>query len=70
MDTTKLQKLIDNRVNVSLYECRSPREIFVATYERGAGLTLSCGTAMTASATAVTCWTASRETFWNSSGRK
>jgi diaminopimelate epimerase len=39
-------------VNVSLYEVLSPRSIFVATYERGAGITLSCGTAMTASATA------------------
>ena len=39
-------------VNVSLYEVRSEREIFVATYERGVGITLSCGTAMTASATA------------------
>ena len=40
-------------VNVSLYKVLSPTSIFVATYERGAGLTLSCGTAMTASATAV-----------------
>lgn len=39
-------------INVSLYECRSRHEIFVATYERGAGITMSCGTAMTASATA------------------
>ena len=41
-------------VNVSLYEVISKRSIFVATYERGAGITLSCGTAMTASATAAT----------------
>ena len=39
-------------VNVSLYKVLSPKSIFVATYERGAGITLSCGTAMTASATA------------------
>ena len=39
-------------INVSLYECRGDRELFVATYERGAGITMSCGTAMTASATA------------------
>lgn len=39
-------------VNVSLYKRLSPKSIFVATYERGAGITLSCGTAMTASATA------------------
>ena len=48
----KLKALFPNGVNVSLYECRGPRNIFVATYERGAGITLSCGTAMTASATA------------------
>lgn len=62
IDMAKLQQLgervIEHRdifprgVNVSLYECRSRGEIFVATYERGAGITLSCGTAMTASATA------------------
>ena len=39
-------------VNVSLYKVLSPTSIFVATYERGAGITLSCGTAMTASSTA------------------
>ena len=49
----ELKEIFPNGVNVSFYECRSEREIFVATYERGAGLTLSCGTAMTASATAV-----------------
>lgn len=41
-----------NGVNVSLYEVLSEEKIFVATYERGAGITLSCGTAMTASTTA------------------
>ena len=46
------KELFPHGVNVSLYECRSRTEIFVATYERGAGITLSCGTAMTASATA------------------
>lgn len=49
----ELKELFPYGVNVSFYERRSPREIFVSTYERGAGLTLSCGTAMTASATAV-----------------
>ena len=49
----ELKELFPFGVNVSFYERRSPREIFVSTYERGAGLTLSCGTAMTASATAV-----------------
>lgn len=46
-------KLFPRGVNVSLYERRT-NGIFVATYERGAGITLSCGTAMTASATAAT----------------
>ena len=49
---TKRRDLFPNGCNLSLYERRSEREIFVATYERGAGITLSCGTAMTASATA------------------
>ena len=48
-----LKELFPYGVNVSFYERRSSREIFVSTYERGAGLTLSCGTAMTASATVV-----------------
>ena len=39
-------------INVSLFEHIGPQRIFVATYERGAGITASCGTAMTASATA------------------
>ena len=44
--------LFPHGVNLSLLERRSERSIFVATFERGAGITLSCGTAMTASATA------------------
>lgn len=47
------RELFPHGVNVSLYE-RRDGGIFVATYERGAGITLSCGTAMTASATAAT----------------
>lgn len=47
-----LREVLPNGVNVSLYEVLSEGEIFVATYERGAGITYSCGTAMTASATA------------------
>lgn len=47
-----LKEEFPDGINVSLYECRSECEIFVATYERGAGITMSCGTAMTASATA------------------
>ena len=47
-----LKQEFPDGINVSLYECRSAQELFVATYERGAGITMSCGTAMTASATA------------------
>lgn len=47
-----LTSLFPNGVNVSLYRALEGGGIFVATYERGAGITLSCGTAMTASATA------------------
>lgn len=47
-----LPALFPNGVNVSLFEVMSRERIFVATYERGAGITLSCGTAMTASTTA------------------
>ena len=39
-------------INVSLYRKMEGNAIFVATYERGAGITYSCGTAMTASSTA------------------
>lgn len=39
-------------INVSLYKSCGQDAIFVATYERGAGITYSCGTAMTASSTA------------------
>lgn len=47
-----LKHLFPNGVNISFYQLISSDEIFVATYERGAGITLSCGTAMTSSATA------------------
>ncbi|MBO7194916.1 MAG: diaminopimelate epimerase [Alistipes sp.] len=39
-------------INVSLYRKMEGNAIFVATFERGAGITYSCGTAMTASSTA------------------
>ena len=48
----ELRDEFPNGVNVSLFEPVGPQRIFVATYERGAGITASCGTAMTASATA------------------
>ncbi len=38
-------------VNVSMMQPMGDQQIFVATYERGVGLTASCGTAMTASST-------------------
>jgi diaminopimelate epimerase len=40
-------------INVSLVKVLDSNRIFVATYERGAGITASCGTAMTSSATAM-----------------
>ena len=40
-------------VNISLVEVKGKNCIFVATFERGAGITPSCGTAMTSSATAM-----------------
>ena len=40
-------------INVSLVKVLDKNRIFVATYERGAGITASCGTAMTSSATAM-----------------
>lgn len=49
-----LPHVFPHGVNVSLVEVRRRNEIFVATYERGAGITASCGTAMTSSATAMT----------------
>ncbi len=48
----QLPSIFPNGVNVSLFEVLGEERIFVATYERGAGITLSCGTAMTASTTA------------------
>ncbi len=41
-------------INLSLVRPDEGNRIFVATYERGVGLTDSCGTAMTASSTAAT----------------
>lgn len=51
-DDAACRQLFPHGVNLSLYERRTERRIFVATFERGAGITLSCGTAMTASSTA------------------
>ena len=48
----ELREEFPNGVNVSLFRPIDEQCIFVATYERGAGITASCGTAMTASATA------------------
>lgn len=47
----ELKDIFPNGVNVSLYS-PTANGIFVATYERGVGITPSCGTAMTASSTA------------------
>ncbi len=50
----KLPMIFPNGVNVSMMKYLSSQQIFVATFERGVGLTPSCGTAMTASCTAST----------------
>ncbi len=47
-----LKSIFPNGVNVSEIKHIGDQQIFVATYERGVGLTPSCGTAMTASCTA------------------
>ncbi len=47
-----LRPIFPNGVNVSMIKYVAPQKIFVATFERGVGLTPSCGTAMTASCTA------------------
>lgn len=47
-----LRDILPSGVNLSLYQRLSEHSLFVATYERGAGITLSCGTAMTSAATA------------------
>ena len=52
MRVTEMRTEFPNGVNVSLFRHDGGDRIFVATYERGAGITASCGTAMTASATA------------------
>lgn len=48
-----LREEFPNGINVSLVKVLGANRIFVATYERGAGITASCGTAMTSSATAM-----------------
>ncbi len=49
----ELREEFPKGVNVSLVKVLGKNRIFVATYERGAGITASCGTAMTSSATAM-----------------
>lgn len=48
-----LKDIFPNGVNISFVEVRGKNHIFVTTFERGAGITPSCGTAMTSSATAM-----------------
>lgn len=47
----EIKEIFPNGVNVSMMQHMGGDKIFVATYERGVGLTASCGTAMTASST-------------------
>ena len=48
----RLPHLFPRGINVSLYTPVADQAIFAATYERGAGITYSCGTAMTSCSTA------------------
>ncbi len=57
----RLGKDFPHGINVSMYERRGPQSLFAATFERGAGITYSCGTAMTACSTAATLTGACRE---------
>ena len=45
----KIRNIFPNGINVSFYKILDNQTIFVETYERGVGLTYSCGTAMAAS---------------------
>ncbi len=47
----ELKDIFPRGVNVSMMQPMGSNSIFVATFERGVGLTASCGTAMTASST-------------------
>lgn len=47
-----LQEILPYGTNVSFYRPLGNQTIYTATYERGVGLTASCGTAMTACSTA------------------
>ena len=64
---------LPNRANVSFVELRGSTDLFVRTFERGVGLTDSCGSAMAASTWAA-CLTGRREwgawaTVFNQGGR-
>lgn len=64
---------LPNRANVSFVELRGDADLFVRTFERGVGLTDSCGSAMAAS-TYAACLTGRRAwdawaTVWNRGGR-
>lgn len=48
----QLRGLFPNGINLSLYRRIGEQRLYVMTYERGAGITHSCGTAMTSSTTA------------------
>lgn len=57
----ELREWFPRGINLSLFRYDGPQQLFVATYERGVGITESCGTAMTASATAATLLGLTRE---------
>lgn len=66
-------RVLPNRANVSFVEQRGPDALFVRTFERGVGLTNSCGSAM-AAATYAACLTGRADydapiTVFNAGGR-
>mgnify|MGYP002594761975 CR=1 FL=1 len=69
----RLREVFPKGINVSLFCRLDEGRIFVATYERGVGITSSCGTAMTSCATAAAlhglCGFDKTVEVWNRGGR-
>lgn len=69
----RLREVFPKGVNVSLFCRLDEGRIFAATYERGVGITSSCGTAMTSCATAAAllglCGFDATVEVWNRGGR-
>lgn len=69
----RLREVFPRGINVSLFCRLDEGRIFAATYERGVGITSSCGTAMTSCATAAAllglCGFGTTVEVWNRGGR-